>query len=104
MIRSIENRFCLFSEFSETVQFSTLGTIPSPPEPPQLTENAVRFLTLSWLQRSSDESFTLQINDKSNHFQNIYVGTALTHTINDLYRNTEYQFRVKKKKTFGIFI
>jgi len=89
------------SEFSETVQFSTLGTIPSPPEPPQLTENGVRFLTLSWLQRSSDESFTLQINGELNYFQNIYAGTALTHTINDLYRNTEYQFRLAAHNQSG---
>jgi hypothetical protein len=83
-----------FSEFSETIQFSTLGTIPLEPDPPMLYEKGVKHLTLSWLKRPIDETFTLQMNDESNYFRNKYTGPLLTYTVTDLYRNTEYKFRV----------
>jgi hypothetical protein len=82
------------SEFSETVQFSTSGTIPPEPDPPMLYEKGVKYLTLSWAKRPIDESFTLQMNDESNYFRNKYTGPALSFTVGDLYRNTEYKFRL----------
>jgi hypothetical protein len=82
------------SEFSETIQFSTLGTIPTEPDPPMLYEKGVKYLTLTWMNRPTDESFTLQMNDESNYFRNKYTGPLLTYTVTDLYRNTEYKFRV----------
>ncbi len=88
------NSFLFFSEFSETIQFSTLGTIPPEPDPPMLVEKGVKYLTLSWLTRPIDETFTLQMNDESNYFRNKYTGPLLTYTVTDLYRNTEYKFRV----------
>ena len=102
--------FCLysflFSEFSESIQFSTLGTIPSEPDPPILTEESVKHLTLSWNKRPTDETFTLQMADESNYFRNKYTGSALIYTVTDLHRNTEYKFRVRsneKKKKTSIF-
>jgi hypothetical protein len=86
--------FFSFSEFSETIQFSTLGTIPLEPDPPMLYDKGVKHLTLSWIKRPIDETFTLQMNDESNYFRNKYAGPLLTYTITDLYRNTEYKFRV----------
>jgi len=86
--------FFFSSEFSETIQFSTLGTIPPEPDPPMLFEKGVKHLILSWLKRPIDETFTLQMNDESNYFRNKYTGPLLTYTVNDLYRNTEYKFRV----------
>lgn len=83
------------SEFSDTVQFSTLGTIPTEPEQPILCEKGVKHLILSWAKRPSDESFTLQMNDESNYFRNKYTGAACSCTVTDLYRNTEYKFRVR---------
>lgn len=89
------------SEFSEIVQISTLGTIPTPPDSPVLEETGVRYLILSWIQRTNDESFTLQMNDESKYFQNIYAGTELRHTVNDLRPNTEYQFRLAAHNQSG---
>ncbi|CAM4921556.1 unnamed protein product [Rotaria socialis] len=82
------------SEFSETVQFSTLGTIPPEPDPPTLLEKGIKHLTLLWTKRLMDETFTLQMNDESNYFRNKYSGSLLTYTVTDLYRNTEYRFRL----------
>ncbi|CAM4797813.1 unnamed protein product [Rotaria magnacalcarata] len=82
------------SEFSETVQFSTLGTIPPEPDPPMLLEKGIKHLTLLWTKRLMDETFTLQMNDESNYFRNKYSGSLLTYTVTDLYRNTEYRFRL----------
>jgi hypothetical protein len=59
-----------------------------------LFEKGVKHLILSWLKRPIDETFTLQMNDESNYFRNKYTGPLLTYTVNDLYRNTEYKFRV----------
>ncbi|CAF1000984.1 unnamed protein product [Adineta steineri] len=82
------------SEFSETIQFSTLGTIPPEPDPPMLSDKGVKYLTLTWTNRPIDETFTLQMNDESNYFRNRYTGPLLTCTVTDLYRNTEYKFRL----------
>ncbi|CAF0733122.1 unnamed protein product [Rotaria sordida] len=82
------------SEFSDTIQFSTLGTIPPEPDPPMLCDKGVKYLTLSWIKRPIDETFTLQMNDESNYFRNKYTGSLCTYTITDLYRNTEYKFRL----------
>ena len=82
------------SEFSDTIQFSTLGTIPPEPDPPMLYEKGVKCLTLSWTKRPIDETFSLQMNDESNYFRNKYTGSSWTYTVTDLYRNTEYKFRV----------
>ncbi len=59
-----------------------------------LFEKGIKHLTLSWIHRPIDETFTLQMNDESNYFRNKYTGPLLTYTVNDLYRNTEYKFRV----------
>ena len=86
--------FVSSSEFSDTIQFSTLGTIPTEPDPPMLYEKGVKYLTLSWTKRPIDETFSLQMNDESNYFRNKYTGPLCTYTVTDLYRNTEYKFRV----------
>lgn len=84
------------SEYSEIIQFSTLGTIPPEPEPPMLSDKGVKHLTLSWTKRPSDETFTLQMTDESNYFRNKYSGSLVSYTVTDLYRNTEYKFRVRE--------
>lgn len=60
-----------------------------------LLEKGVKQLTLTWLSRPVDESFTLQMNDESNYFRNKYTGPLVSYTVTDLYRNTEYKFRVR---------
>ncbi|CAF1622355.1 unnamed protein product [Adineta ricciae] len=82
------------SEFSETIRYSTLGTIPTEPDPPILVEKGVKHLTLSWAQRPIDEAFTLQMNDEANYFRNKYTGPLCNYTVTDLFRNTEYKFRL----------
>lgn len=84
------------SEYSEIIQFSTLGTIPPEPDPPMLGDKGVKHLTLSWTKRPSDETFTLQMTDESNYFRNKYSGSLVSYTVTDLYRNTEYKFRVRE--------
>jgi hypothetical protein len=76
-----------------------------------LFDKGVKHLTLTWLQRQIDETFSLQMNDESNYFRNKYTGPLLTYTITDLYRNTEYKFRVikniclfRKRKIFYLII
>nr|ACD54755.1 unknown [Adineta vaga] len=90
-----------FSEFSETIRFSTLGTIPPEPDPPMLLDKGIKTLTLNWTSRPSDETFTLQMNDESNYFRNKYTGSLLTYTVTDLYRNTEYKFRLSAHNQEG---
>ncbi|UJR13965.1 hypothetical protein I4U23_000968 [Adineta vaga] len=89
------------SEFSETIRFSTLGTIPPEPDPPMLLDKGIKTLTLNWTSRPSDETFTLQMNDESNYFRNKYTGSLLTYTVTDLYRNTEYKFRLSAHNQEG---
>ncbi|CAF3170217.1 unnamed protein product [Rotaria socialis] len=89
------------SEFSDTIQFSTLGTIPPEPDPPMLCEKGVKYLALSWTKRPIDETFTLQMNDESNYFRNKYTGSSSTYTVTDLYRNTEYKFRLSAHNQEG---
>lgn len=61
-----------------------------------LSEKGIKHITLVWTKRPIDETFTLQMNDESNYFQNKYTGPLLAYTVTDLYRNTEYKFRVIK--------
>lgn len=65
-----------------------------------LVEKGVKYLTLTWLQRLTDETFSLQMNDESNYFRNKYTGPLLTYTVTDLHRNTEYKFRVRTRFCF----
>ena len=73
-----------------------MGTIPTDPDPPILVEKGVKHLTLSWAQRPIDEAFTLQMNDEANYFRNKYTGPLCNYTVTDLFRNTEYKFRVSR--------
>ena len=54
---------CGFSEYSEVVHLYTSGIVPSVPDPPMLSEQFVKALTISWIQRPNDETFTLQMED-----------------------------------------
>ncbi|CAF1136420.1 unnamed protein product, partial [Didymodactylos carnosus] len=89
------------SEFSDVAQFSTIGTIPPEPDPPMLGGKGIEFLTLTWIKRQMDEAFTLQMNDESNYFSNKYMGSNLSYTVTDLYRNTEYKFRLAANNEEG---
>ena len=56
---------CVCSRFSTTVVYCTSGTVPSQPDPPMLSECCVKALTISWVRRPCDDSFTLHMEDES---------------------------------------
>ncbi len=51
------------SAYSEAVCFCTSGSCPSQPDPPMLSEQFVKALTMSWIRRPNDDEFTLQMED-----------------------------------------
>jgi hypothetical protein len=53
--------FC--SRFSEPVVYCTSGTVPPQTDPPMLSECCVKALTISWVRRPCDDTFTLQMDD-----------------------------------------
>ena len=55
--------FC--SAYSEAVSFYTSGSCPSQPDPPMLSEQFVKALTISWIKRPNDDEFTLQMEDNA---------------------------------------
>ena len=55
--------FC--SAYSEAVAFYTSGSCPSQPDPPMLSEQFVKALTISWIKRPNDDEFTLQMEDEA---------------------------------------
>lgn len=83
--------------------YSTSGTAPSVPEPPTLSKQHVKALTIAWVRRSSDHVFTLHMEDKSTShgFLPVYHGPELSYTITNLRRNTEYQFRLAANNEEG---
>jgi len=85
------------SRFCEPVCMYTSGTVPSQTDPPMLSEQCVKALTISWIRRPSDDSFTLQMEDDAtgHGFLTIYNGGDLSYKIQNLRRNTEYKFRLQ---------
>lgn len=61
--RSTRKMFC--SAYSEAVAFYTSGSCPSQPDPPMLSEQFVKALTISWIKRPNDDEFTLQMEDEA---------------------------------------
>ena len=59
-----------------------------------LFEKGIKCLTLSWVKRSYDDTFTLQMTDEANCFRDQYTGSLCRYRITDLHPNAEYKFRV----------
>jgi len=57
--------FVPISDYSDPVCHCTSGTVPSQTDPPMLSEQSVKALTISWIRRPSDDSFTLQMEDEA---------------------------------------
>ncbi|XP_026558821.1 fibronectin type-III domain-containing protein 3A isoform X2 [Pseudonaja textilis] len=96
------------SGFGETLVCFTIGVVPPPPLPPQLSKAGVNGLSLKWAPPSgisSDDSLTYILEmeeDGSDYgFQAGYNGDELSCTLSDLRRNTAYKFRLFAHNTEG---
>ena len=54
-----------FSPYSESICYSTNGPVPSQTDPPMMSDPTSKSMTISWVKRPSDETFTLQMEDES---------------------------------------
>lgn len=74
----------------------TSGVVPPPPSAPTLDDATPSSLSLGWVRRSTDDTFTLQMDDASTGygFRAVYNGRDMRFTCCDLRRNTDYKFRV----------
>uniref|UniRef100_A0A4X2KTF3 Fibronectin type-III domain-containing protein n=1 Tax=Vombatus ursinus TaxID=29139 RepID=A0A4X2KTF3_VOMUR len=90
------------SEFSETVAFSTTGSVPPAPPPPQLNQAGITTLSLEWGPPTgavTDElqfTYTLEMEEEgSGHgFKAKYNGEEPSCTLKNLRRSTSYKFRL----------
>lgn len=91
------------SGYSNSVCYCTSGTVPSQTDPPMLSEPSVKSLTISWIRRPSDDSFTLQMEDDAtgHGFLTVYNGSELSYKVVNLRRNTEYKFRLQASNDEG---
>jgi predicted phage tail protein len=91
------------SQFSDAVCYYTSGSVPSQPDPPMLSEQFVKALTISWIKRPNDDAFTLQMEDEAtgHGFLTVYNGPDLSYKIKNLRRNTEYKYRLSGNNEEG---
>ncbi|XP_060688593.1 fibronectin type-III domain-containing protein 3A-like [Hemiscyllium ocellatum] len=89
------------SDFGETVQYYTAGSVPSAPDPPRLIRAGVTWMSLEWSRPSGvscDESITyiLEMEDESSGygFKAKYNGDELACTLKNLRRSTSFNCRV----------
>ncbi|XP_043830287.1 fibronectin type-III domain-containing protein 3a-like isoform X4 [Dromiciops gliroides] len=90
------------SEFSETVAFSTTGSVPPAPPPPQLNQAGITTLSLEWgpptaaVTEESQFTYTLEMEEEgSGHgFKAKYNGEEPSCTLKNLRRSTSYKFRL----------
>ncbi|XP_019391804.1 PREDICTED: fibronectin type-III domain-containing protein 3a-like isoform X1 [Crocodylus porosus] len=89
------------SGFSETVMYYTAGIVPPPPQPPQLIEAGVTWLSLKWsipngASLEDSLTYTLDMEEEGSGygFQPQYNGDELLCTLKNLRRSTSYKFRL----------
>ncbi|XP_072914559.1 fibronectin type-III domain-containing protein 3A-like isoform X2 [Hemitrygon akajei] len=89
------------SEFSETVRYYTVGSVPAAPASPRLIQAGVTWMSLEWSRPggvSDDESVTyiLEMEDESSGYGYMvkYNGDELACTLKYLKRNTSYNCRI----------
>ncbi|KAG8187970.1 hypothetical protein JTE90_025738 [Oedothorax gibbosus] len=94
---------CGQSEFSNISCFSTSGSAPSQPAPPELKEAGVNRLQLEWEQRPNDDNYTLQMEDeRTRHgFLPVYNGRDTSYTCIRLSHHTMYKFRLNASNDEG---
>uniref|UniRef100_UPI00398E58DB fibronectin type-III domain-containing protein 3A-like n=1 Tax=Pristiophorus japonicus TaxID=55135 RepID=UPI00398E58DB len=89
------------SDFSETVQYYTAGSVPAAPAPPRLIRAGVTWMSLEWSRPSGvsyDESITyiLEMEDEISGygFKVKHNGDELACTLKNLRRSSSFNFRV----------
>ncbi|XP_078403415.1 fibronectin type-III domain-containing protein 3A-like isoform X1 [Cetorhinus maximus] len=89
------------SDFSETIQYYTAGSVPPSPPPPQLIRVGVTWMSLEWSRPSGvscDESITyiLEMEDESSGYgyKVKYNGDELTCTLKNLRRSSSFNCRI----------
>lgn len=84
------------STYSETCCYFTSGNAPSQPSPPVLKQAFINRLHLEWEKRTSDDDFSLQIEDQNmrHGFLTAYSGRETQFVCSGLRGNTEYKFRL----------
>lgn len=88
---------------SEIVMFTTQGSPPSQPVPPEVADVTVSAMRLLWSKRPCDDEFTLQMDEPaSGHgYINQYNGPEVQHVVTGLHRNTTYRFRIRAHNEMG---
>ncbi|XP_061683033.1 fibronectin type-III domain-containing protein 3A isoform X2 [Syngnathoides biaculeatus] len=96
------------SEFSESVELFTSGSVPSPPFPPELEMAGITWLCLKWHRPSSspkedDVCYILEMEEEGSGygFQPSYDGDQLNCMVRNLHRSTKYKFRVAAYNSEG---
>lgn len=91
------------SPWSEEVTISTCGSPPLPPSPPTLIHASPSSLSLCWERRIGDEDFTLQMEDegKRHGFLPVYTGRDTEHVCDELFRCSDYKFRLQANNEEG---
>ncbi|XP_043067436.1 fibronectin type-III domain-containing protein 3A isoform X2 [Drosophila bipectinata] len=92
------------SPYSPIASYSTSGTPPPVPRPPQLIGSSSNSLKLGWERRAQDGDFLLQLQDaESGHgYLNTYKGTELQTECLQLKRASSYQFRLRSENEAGV--
>lgn len=75
----------------------TAGSPPTQPAPPTCSEAGVKYLSLEWIDRETDDEYTLQMEDPAtgHGFLPVYNGSAPHYLCIGLKRNSQYRFRVR---------
>lgn len=94
---------CGKSAYSETATYRTSGNPPPQPAPPTLQNATSTSLYVTWLRKSQDEEYVLQINDnESGHgFLPAYTGRDVFYECQNLRRATNFQFRLRAENEAG---
>ena len=87
------------SKYSSEVETATMGVAPGMPQSPTVDSSGIDTLSLSWIQRTPDEVFSLEMIDPTNEygFIPVFHGKETSYTCTGLKRNTEYKFRVRSR-------
>ncbi|KAK7020755.1 Fibronectin type 3 domain [Halocaridina rubra] len=91
------------SDFSAENVAHTSGVVPSQPPPPMLEQAAVTSLSLAWIKRPEEETFTLFMEDSLNGygFRPVYNGRETKYICQGLRRNADYKFRLCSQNDEG---
>lgn len=84
------------SQYSGETAATTNGVVPPQPPAPALEQATSSALSLGWVRRGTDDTYTLQMDDvlTGYGFRAVYNGRDTRFTCCGLRRNTDYKFRL----------